>query len=49
MYLGAARLLFGLIIVPPCLTTPALVQCAAGNPRGPNNLLASWSKGTLFD
>jgi hypothetical protein len=48
MYLGAARLLFGLIIAHPCPTTPASVQCAAGNPLGLNNLLASWSKGILF-
>jgi hypothetical protein len=48
MYPGAARLLFGLIIAPPCPTTPAPVQCATGNPLGPNNLLASRSKCTLF-
>jgi hypothetical protein len=48
MYPGAARLPFGLIIVPPCPTTPALVQCAPGNSLGLNNLPASWSKGTLF-
>jgi hypothetical protein len=47
MYLGAAQLLFGLIIAPPCPTTPAPVQCAAGNPLSPNNLLVSWSEGTL--
>jgi hypothetical protein len=47
MYPGAARLLFGLI-APPCPTTPALVQCDAGNPLGPNNLSASQLKGTLF-
>jgi hypothetical protein len=48
MYSGADRLPFGLIIAPSCATTPALVQCAAGNLVGPNNLLASRSKGTLF-
>jgi hypothetical protein len=48
MYPEAARLLFGLIIVPPCATTPAPVQCAVGNSLGPNNLLALRSKGTLF-
>jgi hypothetical protein len=48
MYPGAARLLFGLIIAPLCPTTPAPVQCIAGNPLGPNNLPASRSKGTLF-
>jgi hypothetical protein len=48
MYLGANRLPFGLIIAPPCPTTPAPVQFAAGNPLGPNNLLASRSKCTLF-
>jgi hypothetical protein len=48
MYLGADRLPFSLIIAPPCPTTPSLVQCAAGNPLGPNNLPASRSKGTLF-
>jgi hypothetical protein len=48
MYPGAARLLFGLIITPSCPTTPAPVQCVASNPLGPNNLLASRSKGTLF-
>jgi hypothetical protein len=48
MYPGADRLPFGLIIAPPCPTTPSPVQCAAGNPLGPNNLLASLSKGTLF-
>jgi hypothetical protein len=48
MYPGGTRLLFGLIIAPPCPTTPALVQCAAGNPLGPNNLPASRSKGALF-
>jgi hypothetical protein len=48
MYPGTDRLSFGLIIAPPCPTTPAPVQCAAGNPLGLNNLLASWSKGTLF-
>ena len=45
----ANRLPFGLIIVPPCPTTAALVQCVAGNPLGPNNLPASRSKGTLFN
>jgi hypothetical protein len=48
MYLGAARLLFGLIIAPPCPTTPAPVQCAVGNLLGSNNLPASRSKDTLF-
>jgi hypothetical protein len=48
MYPGTTWLSFGLIIVLPCLTTPAPVQCAAGNPLGPNNLPASRSKGTLF-
>jgi hypothetical protein len=48
MYPEADRLPFGLIIVPPCPTTPAPVQCAVGNPLGLNNLLASRSKGTLF-
>jgi hypothetical protein len=48
MYPGAARLLVGLIIAPPYPGTTAPVQCVAGNPLGPNNLLASWSKGTLF-
>jgi hypothetical protein len=48
MYPGAARLLFGLIIAPPRPTTPAPVQCVAGNPLGPNNLLALRSKGILF-
>jgi hypothetical protein len=48
MYPGADRLPFGLIIAPPCPITPASVQCAAGNPLGPNNLLTSRSKGTLF-
>jgi hypothetical protein len=48
MYPGATRLLFGLIIVPPCPTTPALVQCVMGNPLALNNLPASRSKGTLF-
>jgi hypothetical protein len=48
MYLGVDRLPFGLIIVPPCPTTPTPVQCAAGNLLGPNNLLASRSKGMLF-
>jgi hypothetical protein len=48
IYPGADRLPFSLIIVPPCPTTPALVQCAAGNPLGPNNLPALRSKGTLF-
>ena len=48
MYPGADRLPFGLIIAPPCPTTPAPVQCATGNPLGLNNLLALWSKGTLF-
>jgi hypothetical protein len=48
MYPGAARLLFGLIIAPPCPTTPALVQCATGNALGPNNLPVSWLEGTLF-
>jgi hypothetical protein len=47
MYSRAARLLFGLTIAPPCPTTPAPVQCAAGNPLGPNNLPVSWSEGTL--
>jgi hypothetical protein len=49
MYPGVDRLSFGLIIAPPCPITPALVQYAAGNPLGLNNLLASRSKGTLFD
>jgi hypothetical protein len=49
MYLGAARLLFGLIIALSCLTTPAPVQCAVGNPLGPNNLSVSQSEGTLSD
>jgi hypothetical protein len=49
MYPGANRLPFGLITTPPCPTTPAPVQCVAGNPLGPNNRLASRSKGTLFD
>ena len=49
MYLGADRLHFGLIIPPPCPTTPAPAQCAAGNLLSPNNLPASRSKGTLFD
>ena len=35
MYPGADRLHFGLIIPPPCPTTPASAQCAAGNPLGP--------------
>ena len=48
MYRGADRLHFGLIISPPCPTTPALAQCAAGNLLGLNNLPASQSKGTLF-
>ena len=48
MYPEADRLPFGLIIVPPCPTTPALVQCAAGNLLGPNNLLASRPNGTFF-
>jgi hypothetical protein len=48
MYPGAGRLPFGLIIAPPCPTTPSPVQCAAGNPLGLNNLPASRSKGTLF-
>jgi hypothetical protein len=48
MYPGAARLLFGLIIALPYPATTAPVQCVAGNPLGLNNLLASWSKGTLF-
>jgi hypothetical protein len=48
MYPGAVRLLFGLIIAPLCPTTPAPVQCVAGNPLGPNNLAALRSKGTLF-
>ena len=47
MYPGADRLLFGLIFVPPCPTTPAPAQCAVGNLLGPNNLPASWSEGTL--
>jgi hypothetical protein len=47
MYPGAAQLLFGLIIAPPRPTTPAPVQCAAGNPLDPNNLLVSRSEGTL--
>ena len=49
MYPGADRLPFGLIIVPSCPTTPAPVQCAAGNLLGLNNLPASRSKGALFD
>ena len=48
MYPGADWLLFGLIFMPPCPTTPTLAQCAAGNLLGPNNLPASRSKGTLF-
>jgi hypothetical protein len=48
MYPGATRLLFGLIIAPPCPTTPPPVQCATGNPLAPNNLLALLSKGALF-
>jgi hypothetical protein len=48
MYPGAARLPFGLIIAPPCPTTPTPAQCAADNSLGPNNLPASRSKGTLF-
>jgi hypothetical protein len=48
MYLGVDRLPFGLIITAPCPTTPSPVQCATGNPLGPNNLPASRSKGTLF-
>ena len=48
MYPGADRLPFGLIIAPPCPTTPAPVQCAAGNLLCLNNLPASRSKGTLF-
>jgi hypothetical protein len=48
MYPGAARLLFGLIIVPLFPATTAPVQCVVGNPLGPNNLSASRSKGTLF-
>jgi hypothetical protein len=48
MYLGADRLPLGLIIAPPCPTTPSLVQCAAGNPLGLNNLLVLRSKGMLF-
>ena len=48
MYPGADRLPFGLIIAPPCPTTPAPVQCAMGNLLGLNNLPASRSKGTLF-
>jgi hypothetical protein len=48
MYPGADQLPFDLIIVPPCPTTPSLVQCAVGNPLGLNNLLTSRSKGTLF-
>jgi hypothetical protein len=49
MYPEADRLPFGLTLAPSCPTTPSLVQCTAGNQLGPNNLLASWSKGTLFD
>jgi hypothetical protein len=48
MYLEVDRLPFGLIIAPPCTTTPSLVQRAMGNPLGPNNFLALRSKGTLF-
>jgi hypothetical protein len=48
MYPGANRLPFGLIIAPPCPTTPSLVQYAAGNLFGPNNLLVLRSKVTLF-
>jgi hypothetical protein len=48
MYPEAAQLLLGLIIAPPYPATTALVHCVAGNPLGPNNLLASRSKGTLF-
>ena len=48
MYPGANRLPFGLIIAPPCPTTPAPAQCAAGNLLGLNNLPASRSKGALF-
>jgi hypothetical protein len=48
MYPGAARLLFGLIIAPLYPATTAPVQCVAGNPLSPNNLSASWLKGTLF-
>jgi hypothetical protein len=47
MYLGAAWLLFGLIIAPTYPTTTTPVQCVAGNPLGPNNLPASRSEGTL--
>jgi hypothetical protein len=47
MYLGVVRLPFGLIIVPPCPSTPSSVQCAASNLLGPNNLLVSWSEDTL--
>ena len=47
MYPGADRLHFGLIIPPPCPTTPASAQCAAGNLLGPKNLPASRSEGTL--
>jgi hypothetical protein len=48
MYPGADRLPFGLIITPPCPTTPSPLQCAADNPLGPNNLLVLRLKGTLF-
>ena len=48
MYPGADRLPFGLIIAPPCPTTPAPVQCVAGNLLGPNNLPASRLNGTFF-
>jgi hypothetical protein len=48
MYLGTNRLPSGLIVAPPCSTTPSPVQCDAGNPLGPNNLLASRLKDTLF-
>ena len=44
MYPGADRLHFGLIFAPPCPTTPAPAQCAAGNLLGPNNLPASRSE-----
>ena len=37
MYPRADRLPFGLIIAPPCPTTPAPIQCAAGNLLGPNS------------
>ena len=35
MYPGADRLHFGLIISPPCPTTPAPAKCATGNLLGP--------------